>query len=53
MSLANNGTELPGNGQKAEGISLGAFVTALSTALVLFGIQMILFVLLKDKLARI
>jgi len=37
----------------AEGISLVAFVTALATALVVFAIQIILFVFLKDKLARI
>lgn len=37
----------------AEGISVVAFVTALATALVVFGVQLIVFILLKDKLARI
>ena len=53
MSTAGNSTVPEGSALKSEGITLVAFVTALTTALVLFGVQMILFVLLKDKLARI
>lgn len=53
MSVATNTTDPEGAGLKSEGISLVAFVTALTTALVLFGIQLIAFILLKDKLARI
>jgi calcium permeable stress-gated cation channel len=39
--------------QSSQGISLVAFLTALATSLVIFGIQMLAFVLLKNKLARI
>jgi len=53
MSAPPNATEPEGPGQKSQGITLFAFATALSTALVIFGVQMLLFVLLKDKLARI
>lgn len=42
-----------GGGQAQEGISLVAFITALATSLVIFGIQMLAFILLKNKLARI
>jgi hypothetical protein len=40
-------------GQSAQGISLVAFLTALASSLVIFGVQMFAFILLKDKLARI
>ncbi len=36
-----------------QGISLVAFITALATSLVIFGIQLGLFLLLRNKLARI
>ncbi|PMD46485.1 DUF221-domain-containing protein [Hyaloscypha variabilis F] len=42
-----------GEGQVNQGISLVAFLTALATSLVIFGIQMLAFILLKNKLARI
>ncbi|KAH7386248.1 hypothetical protein BKA64DRAFT_138209 [Cadophora sp. MPI-SDFR-AT-0126] len=42
-----------GEAQSQEGISLVAFITALATSLVIFGIQMLAFILLKNKLARI
>jgi hypothetical protein len=42
-----------GSGQGSQGISLVAFVTALATSLVIFGIQMLAFLLLRNKLARI
>lgn len=38
---------------ESNGISLVAFVTALATSLVVFGIQIALFLLLRNKLARI
>lgn len=47
------GTDVFGGAQNSEGISLVAFVTALATSLVIFGIQMLAFILLKNKLARI
>ncbi|KAK0111405.1 hypothetical protein ONS95_001767 [Cadophora gregata] len=46
-------TKTFGDGQSQEGISLVAFITALATSLVIFGIQMLAFILLKNKLARI
>ncbi|PVH73358.1 DUF221-domain-containing protein [Cadophora sp. DSE1049] len=42
-----------GEAQSQQGISLVAFITALATSLVIFGIQMLAFILLKNKLARI
>ncbi|KAJ5040472.1 uncharacterized protein L3040_006128 [Drepanopeziza brunnea f. sp. 'multigermtubi'] len=42
-----------GAGQSQQGISLVAFLTALATALVIFGIQMLAFLLLRNRLARI
>ncbi|KAH9908757.1 DUF221-domain-containing protein [Xylariomycetidae sp. FL2044] len=43
----------PSSAQDDEGISLVSFITALSTSLVVFGIQTGLFLLLRNKLARI
>lgn len=42
-----------GVGQGSQGISLTAFITALATSLVIFGVQILAFILLKEKLARI
>lgn len=42
-----------GEAQESNGISLVAFLTALATALIVFGIQAGLFLLLRNKLARI
>jgi hypothetical protein len=52
-SSATTSSSTLGTGQSSQGISLVAFLTALSTSLVIFGIQMFAFILLKDKLARI
>ncbi|KAL2153258.1 hypothetical protein VTH82DRAFT_4413 [Thermothelomyces myriococcoides] len=49
-SLTDEG---PGAAQKATGISLVAFVTALAASLIVFGIQMGFFLLLRNKLVRI
>jgi hypothetical protein len=46
-------TPVAGSGQGSQGISLVAFITALATSLVIFGVQMLVFILLKDNLARI
>lgn len=45
--------EGPGSAQTSTGISLVAFVTALAASLVVFGIQMGFFLLLRNKLVRI
>ena len=42
-----------GSAQGSTGISLVAFVTALAASLVVFGIQMGFFLLLRNKLVRI
>ncbi|KAH6671854.1 hypothetical protein B0J14DRAFT_655713 [Halenospora varia] len=39
--------------QGSQGISLVAFLTALVSSLIIFGVQVFAFILLKDKLARI
>ncbi|KAI0014378.1 DUF221-domain-containing protein [Xylariaceae sp. FL0662B] len=46
-------SDAQGNAQKSQGMTLVAFVTALSTSLVIFGIQTGAFLLLRNKLARI
>ncbi|KAI5919916.1 hypothetical protein F4810DRAFT_685546 [Camillea tinctor] len=46
-------SEQSGNARADQGISLVAFFTALSTSLVIFGVQTGLFLLLRNKLARI
>lgn len=59
MSATATSTPLPsatsdvGSGQGSQGISFVAFITALVSSLVIFGIQMLAFILLKEKLARI
>jgi hypothetical protein len=42
-----------GNGQKTEGISIKTFVASLATAIIIFTIEFLLFLLLKGKLTRI
>ncbi|CAK7228088.1 hypothetical protein SCUCBS95973_006762 [Sporothrix curviconia] len=42
-----------GSAQTSAGISIVAFLTALSTSLIIFGVQMGFFLLLRNKLARI
>ncbi len=39
--------------QKQSGIGLVTFVTSIATALIIFGVQIALFALLRNKLARI
>ncbi|KAK4193735.1 hypothetical protein QBC35DRAFT_4522 [Podospora australis] len=52
-AATSKGEGLPGSAQEKEGISLLAFVTALATSLVIFGVQMGFFLLLRNKLVRI
>ena len=42
-----------GSAQSSQGVTIVAFLTALVTSLVVFGVQMFAFIVLKDKLARI
>ncbi len=58
-SSAPTGTQTPiadagsGTAQTSAGISIVAFFTALSTSLIIFGVQTGVFLLLRNKLARI
>ncbi|KAE8444846.1 hypothetical protein EG329_014201 [Mollisiaceae sp. DMI_Dod_QoI] len=51
-SSSTSSTSL-GSGQTSQGISLVGLITALAASLVIFGVQMLVFLLLKDKQARI
>ncbi|KAJ5676211.1 hypothetical protein N7462_009108 [Penicillium macrosclerotiorum] len=42
-----------GHGQTAEGVSLKTFVASLATAIIVFAVEFLLFILLKGKLTRI
>jgi uncharacterized membrane protein len=42
-----------GSGKNKEGISIGTFVASLTTAIVVFAVEFLLFILLKGKLTRI
>ncbi|KAG0650517.1 hypothetical protein D0Z07_3283 [Hyphodiscus hymeniophilus] len=46
-------TSTIGGGQGSQGISLVALLSAIAVSAIIFGVQMLAFVLLKDKLARI
>ncbi|KAJ5369096.1 uncharacterized protein N7496_008856 [Penicillium cataractarum] len=42
-----------GNGKSKEGVSLKSFLASLATAMIVFGVEFLLFMLLKGKLTRI
>lgn len=42
-----------GAGQKSEGIAINTFLASLATAIVIFAVEFLLFLLLKSKLTRI
>ncbi|KAE8151149.1 hypothetical protein BDV25DRAFT_99384 [Aspergillus avenaceus] len=42
-----------GTGQKSEGIGISTFLASLATAIIIFAVQFLLFILLKSKLTRI
>lgn len=46
-------TTVAGSGQADQGVSLVAFITALAFSVVIFAIQVLAFILLKDKLKLI
>ncbi|TQV96167.1 hypothetical protein V2A60_003394 [Cordyceps javanica] len=48
-----NETDAPSKAQGQSGIGIVTFITSIATALIIFGIQMSLFALLRNKLARI
>lgn len=53
-AAASSTSEDPGGeAQNSAGISAVAFVTALTVSLIIFGVQIGLFLLLRNKLARI
>jgi calcium permeable stress-gated cation channel len=42
-----------GSGQRSQGMSLKTFLASLATALIVFAVQVLLFLALKSKLTRI
>ena len=42
-----------GHDRSAEGVSIKSFVASLATAIVVFAVEFLLFLLLKNKLTRI
>lgn len=42
-----------GTGQKNEGVSISTFLASLATAIVIFAVEFLLFLVLKGKLTRI
>lgn len=42
-----------GTGKKNEGVSISTFLASLATAIVVFAVEFLLFLLLKGKLTRI
>lgn len=42
-----------GNGSSEEGVSLKSFLASLATAMIVFAVEFLLFLLLKSKLTRI
>jgi hypothetical protein len=52
-SASATNSDIGGQAQNSQGISLVTFLTALVSSLIIFGVQMLAFILLKNKLARI
>lgn len=52
-ATVTSSTDDTGTALQSQGIGLVAFLTALATSLVIFGIQIGFFLLLRNKLARI
>lgn len=42
-----------GTGQKNEGVSISTFLASLATAIIIFAVEFLLFLVLKGKLTRI
>lgn len=56
MAAPDLGTALEhagGTGKKTEGIPISTFLASLATAIVVFAVEFLLFLLLKGKLTRI
>ncbi|KAK5998599.1 putative RSN1-like protein [Cladobotryum mycophilum] len=52
-SLTKRDTTSPGSGQLRQGIGIVTFLTSIVTSVVIFSAQLFLFILLRNKLARI
>ncbi|KAL7915998.1 hypothetical protein GGI35DRAFT_473313 [Trichoderma velutinum] len=52
-TLVRRDTQSAGDGQKSEGIGIVSFLTALLVSVIIFFVQLLLFVLLRNKLARV
>ena len=53
MSVNNALNGSAGKGQTNEGISLGSFLASVSAAALVFGVEFLLFVAIKNKFTRI
>lgn len=42
-----------GTAQRSQGMTINTFLASLATALIVFGVELLLFLLLKGKLTRI
>lgn len=52
-SIANPFTSGGGQGQEKENISFASFIASLSVALIVFGVELLAFFILKGRFARI
>ncbi|UKZ73871.1 hypothetical protein TrVFT333_001525 [Trichoderma virens FT-333] len=52
-TLARRDTQQAGDGQKSEGIGIVSFLTAILVSVIIFFVQLLLFMLLRNKLARV
>ncbi|KAL7950211.1 hypothetical protein V8C42DRAFT_309815 [Trichoderma barbatum] len=52
-TLARRDSQEAGNGQKSEGIGIVSFLTAILVSFIIFFVQLLLFILLRNKLARV
>jgi hypothetical protein len=52
-SSSSSSSQGAGNGQKSAGIGIVSFLTAILVSVIIFFVQLLLFLLLRNKLARI
>ncbi|KAL6829912.1 hypothetical protein V8C40DRAFT_238787 [Trichoderma camerunense] len=52
-SSQSDSSQSAGNGQKSQGIGIVSFLTAILVSVIIFFVQLLLFILLRNKLARV
>lgn len=52
-TLVRRDTQAAGDGQKSEGIGIVSFLTAILVSVIIFFVQLLVFVILRNKLARV